>query len=160
MNKKVWDKVLNSKEKVEFEFSISERYCKISFWVFSIISLFFLFPILLLIFSNSKIIAFVLFALLIVFFWFVFIFYTKVSNVFSFTNKRILIHRGWLNTKIISVDYDKITDVIIIQPFIEKLLFKTGEMKINTAGTGSHEIVLRHISEPYEIKKKLDLIRK
>jgi uncharacterized membrane protein YdbT with pleckstrin-like domain len=71
----------------------------------------------------------------------------------------VLIHKGWLSTRLVSVDYDKITDIEVVQPFLEKLIFKTGGLAINTAGTGGREIVLNHIENPFEIKKKLEDIK-
>jgi len=159
MYKKIWDKVLSNEEKVEFEFSISDRYCKFNFWFYSLINLFFILAIFSLLLTQSKATAFMFFVFFEAALWFKFLFYLKASNAYAFTNKRVLIHRGWLNTGVISIDYDKITDIMVIEPFIERILFKTGALKVNTAGTGSHEVVLWYISEPYEIKKKLDLIR-
>ena len=75
------------------------------------------------------------------------------------TNKRILIHKGWLSTQAISVDYNKITDIIVVEPFFSRIFYKSGHLAINTAGTGLHEIVLRNIPTPYETKKIISGIK-
>lgn len=68
-------------------------------------------------------------------------------------------HKGWLSTHLISIDYDKITDIRISEPILDRLITKTGNLVIETAGTGLHGVVLIHLEKPYEIKKKLDEIR-
>ena len=86
-------------------------------------------------------------------------FYKKISRAYAFTDRRIAIHTGWLSTKMISIDYNQITDIKIEEPFLGKIIYKTGVLQIATAGTGSPPVRFRHIKEPYELKKKLDLLR-
>ena len=92
-------------------------------------------------------------ALFPAFYYFV---YLKRSNAYAFTNKRVLIHRGWLSTNLISVDYVKITNIFISQSFFQKILTKTGTIAIDTAGTGGEEVVLKNINNPYKLKQLLD----
>lgn len=143
---KVWDKVLSKGEEVKHSFSIGEKYIKFSLIVWGIISL----PLL---FAFGAGVVVFLIAL------FYFAYYLRVANVYAFTNKRVLIHKGWLSTNAISIDYSKITDVRVREPFIDKILTKTGDIAINTAGTGYTEVVLQHVEKPYEIKKILDEMR-
>jgi len=89
---------------------------------------------------------------------FYYLFYLRVANIYAFTNKRIIIHKGWLSTSLISVEYNRITDVTVREKFIEKLLTNTGDLLIDTAGTSTMEIVLSCVSAPYEKRKKLDQI--
>ncbi|MBU3934362.1 PH domain-containing protein [Patescibacteria group bacterium] len=147
---KVWKKVLNPDEKVEYEFSISERYRKFMmvFLIIIIIPLLFL--------DSSTRIVFV-FAVLAVLFYFGF--YVKIANAYAFTNKRVLIYQGWIATGIVSIDYAKITDITAEEPFFEIIVTKSGTLSINTAGSPQPEVVLKHIDAPYEIKKKLDLLK-
>lgn len=147
---KIWKKVLNPDEKKEFEFSIGERYRK-----FMMIFLTIIIVPLLFIDNATRIVA--LFAFLSILFYFGF--YIKKANAYAFTDKRVLIYRGWIATDIISVDYSKITDIAAEEPFFEKIITNTGNLSINTAGTPQPEIVLKHIDSPYEIKKKLDLLK-
>lgn len=143
---KVWEKTLGSDEKVEFEFSIGDRYRKFGLIVWGVISL----PLLFL--AGLGVITF-----LIALFYYGY--YLKVANAYAFTNKRVLIHRGWLSTHTISVDYPKITDVHITEPFLDRVATHTGNAAINTAGTTRDQIVLQHIERPYEVKKQLDALK-
>jgi len=91
--------------------------------------------------------------------YFYYNFYLRRANIYAFTNKRVLIHKGWLSTSLKSIDYDKITDLSVDQGFFERTFYKTGSITINTAGTGLPEVILRHIDQPYEIKKQLEKIK-
>jgi uncharacterized membrane protein YdbT with pleckstrin-like domain len=144
---KIWKKVLSGDERVEHEFSVGSGYTIYSFVAFCLVALLFL---ILKLFGWGIFISTVglLYAL-----------YLKYANAFAFTNKRILIHRGLLSTKTISVDYNKITDVSVYEPFMERIISHTGNININTAGSGKTEIVLLHVTEPYELKKKLDVLK-
>lgn len=144
---KVWDKTLSENEKVEYEFSVSDRYRKIFLIIWGAISLMLLFVM------GIGLVVF-----LIALFYLGY--YLRVANAYAFTNKRVLIHRGWLSTNAISVDYDKITDVTVVENFFDRLITKTGSLIINTAGTYKHEVILKNIASPYEVKKRLDEIRK
>ncbi len=143
----IWQKVLSEKEKVLYEFSVSGNYSKTYLIIWGVISV----P-LLFIFGLGLI----TFIVALIYYGF----YLKKSNAYAFTNKRILVHKGLLSTNTISVDYNKITDVTISEKFFDKILTKTGSLFINTAGTTFQEIVLTHIDKPYQVKKKLDEIRK
>lgn len=142
---KIWQKTLASDEKTEYEFSIGDKYIKFQLIVWGIISL----PLLLIMGLGF-------FTFLVALFYFAF--YLKAANAFAFTNKRVLVHRGWLSTHMISVDYSKITDIHVVEPFFDRVLTHTGNIAIVTAGTTTDQIVLQHISDPYEVKKKLDAL--
>ena len=143
---KIWKKVLSADEKVEYEFSVGERYTKFGLIVWGIISLFFLFVM------GLGILIF-----LVALFYYGF--YLKTANVYAFTNKRVLIHRGWLSTHMVSVDYSKITDIHVMEPFFDRIITHTGHIAIITAGTTNDQILLQHINIPYEVKKKLDSLK-
>ena len=141
----IWDKTLSKDEKVEYEFSVGSKYITFSLIMWGIISL----PFVL------AIIGVIMFLVALFYFGF----YVKKANTFAFTNKRVLIHRGWLSTRMISVDYSKITDVHVSEGFFERVLTHTGTLAIVTAGSTSDQIVLKHIDAPYELKKKLDHLK-
>lgn len=141
----IWNKTLSNGETVEYEFSVGQKYVKFMLIMWLIISL----PLL---FAG---IGFVI--LLFVLFYFGF--YVKKANAYAFTNKRILIHKGWLSTNTISIDYSRITDVRVQENFFDKLLTHTGDIAINTAGTAMIEVVLKNIEAPYEVKKKMDALK-
>lgn len=143
----IWSKVLREDEKVNYEFSIGKRFRMLGLIPVGIFGLPFLFavpPLGLIIILIGV---------------FYFDYYLKVANAYALTDTRILIHRGWLSTDTISVEYKNITDIRVKEPFIERLLAKTGEISINTAGSGATEIVLKHIQAPYELRKRLEKIK-
>jgi len=143
---RIWDKVLSNGEEVKYEFSISDKYLKFLLVTGILLSIPFMF-------------VFGIGFLLLGFYLFYCLYYAKVANAYAFTNKRILIHRGWLNTSLVSVDYHKITDVFVIENFLDRIFYKSGHLAINTAGTDNHEIILKNIATPYEIKKILDSLK-
>jgi uncharacterized membrane protein YdbT with pleckstrin-like domain len=143
-NNSVWQKILSKDEIVKEEFSISQKYINIwgTFWTI-IMGLF----TIILLGAGALIPAFYYF------------FYLKKANVYAFTNKRILIHRGWLSTNLTSIDYAKITDVFVSEGILQKLITKSGTLKINTAGSGGEEVVLNNVANPYKLKKLLDELK-
>jgi len=145
-HQKIWDKVLGKDEVVKHSFSIGDRYIKFNLIIWGVICL----P-LLFVFGLGLVIFLILL--------FYYGFYLRVANVYAFTNKRVLIHTGWLSTHTTSVDYPKITDVRVQEPFFDKLLTHTGNIGINTAGSGNLEVILKHIEKPYETKKILDELK-
>ena len=48
-------------------------------------------------------------------------FYFKIANAYAFTDHRVLAHRGWLSTNLVSIDYSKITNVTVEEPFFTKI---------------------------------------
>lgn len=142
---KIWKKVLGEGEKVEYEFSIGDKYIKFGLICWGIICVPLLFAL------GLELVVFIIIFLSYM--------YMKFANAYALTNKRVLIHKGLLSTKTISVDYKKITDVLISEPFFDRIITHTGHMVINTAGTGDVEIILKHVQSPYEVKKKLDSLK-
>ncbi len=149
----IWQKVLNSNEEVKYEFSVGKRYRK--FWLVSGLAFsLFLFLCGLLIKSSFGIVMGLIFLTISCFIYW----YKKIANAYAFTDRRVLIHRGWLSTSTQSVDYTKITEVSVVDPIISRLVTKSGHMSIHT-GNIMDAIVLKYVENPYEIKKKLDSLR-
>ena len=142
----IWLKVLSADEKVEYEFSVGNKYREFFLIIYGFFCFLWCFA------SLSTGILFFLAA------WFYYGFYLKVSNAYAFTNKRVLIHKDWLSTRAVSIDYIKITDINVEEPFFDRILTNTGYLTLNTAGTPLSEGVFKHIESPYEVKKHLDLI--
>jgi len=151
---KVWEKILKDGEIVRYEFSISDRYRKLCMTGGMIIGAIIMLTVFKTLYTYAIIGLFIFLASL-----FYFGYYLKTANAYAFTNKRVLIYRGWLTTQTISIDYNKITDVSVIEPILDRVVTKSGYLTINTAGTSQHEVMLKHIAFPYEVKKKLDEIR-
>lgn len=145
-NKKIKNILLSKDEKVESIFSISNSYLILNA-IFGVLISF------LITFSTDLGIL----LLLLVFFYFGF--YLPRANLYIFTNKRVIIHKGWLSLETSSIDYDKITDIKIRQSAFQRLVLKTGHVTISTAGYLDQDFSMRHIDSPYQVKKTLDEIR-
>lgn len=149
---KIWERALIPQEEVKYEFSISSRYRNLCFILSAIVGIWLV---------GIKVYIAGLGIILLSGFYFYFL--IPWSNAFAFTNKRVLIHRGWLGSNLISIDYDKITDIVVEENVIDKFITHSGNLIINTAGTGFPETKqgqkISHIASPYEVKKKLDEIR-
>lgn len=165
MTDKIWKKILGPEEKIEIEFTLGKRYLDaiqygwffFSLFCFLLSSFFLKNPYFIFQFLSKILFIATFFSLLNSFFlpW-----YLRRSNNVAFTTRKILIVRGWLSTKLISIDFDQITDIKVEQNFFEKIAFDTGNLIINTAGTPFPEVTIYHIEDPYKIKVKLDEIRK
>ncbi len=142
----IWEQELSEGEKIAYEFTVGEKYRKYGFISWSIISVFLL-------------LAFGLGILTFLIGLFYFKFYVTTANKYAFTDRRILIRRGWLTVNTISVDYDRITDIRVVQNMMDKAVYATGTLAINTAGSSNTEIILKYIQDPYEVKKQLNKIR-
>lgn len=157
----IWDKILSKDEEVEYEFSIGLKFRLLGLLVFVLMSLaVVIFGLLTPIQTEQISLIIILFGIaLFIFALFYFLFYLKISNVYAFTNRRVLVYRGWLSTSLISINYENITDVTVRERFFEKLITGTGDVVIDTAGTSDFEVVLVSIAAPYEVCKKLENIR-
>lgn len=140
--RKIWSKVLTTGEIVEYEFSLSLRYLYINLTFWAIIGL-------------ATVWIYGLGAVIFLTALFYYGYFLRISNAYAFTNKRILIHRGWLSTSIESIDFSKIVGVNTSQDFVEKIIMGSGRIMIDTAGTNEYEIVLTRIADPYMVKQKL-----
>lgn len=146
---KIWDKVLSPNEIIKYEFSVGPFYRKLCLILWCLFGAMFLF-------SGDTAGVGIIIILLAAFYY---AFYLKVANAYAFSDDRVLIHKGWLSTKLISTEYQKITNVTVHDPFISRIITKTGTLIIDTAGTSGKEIQLTRIERPYEVKKKLDELR-
>lgn len=98
---KIWRKILAPNEEIKYEFSIGKRYCYFWLFLWGLVGL-------ILIFTIPP-----LGILLLLFVLFYFGWYLKIANAYCFTNKRVLVYKGWLSTHLISIDFDKITDITV-----------------------------------------------
>ncbi len=139
----MWEKILSQGEEIKYEFGIGKRYIIIMASLRIILGFIFLAipPV------GLFIIAYGLFG-----YW-----YLQQAYKIAFTNKRVLKHRGWLSTDLISIDYDKITDVKVEEPFIDRIIYGIGYLYISTASTS--DVILDRIENPYEVKKILDNLK-
>ncbi len=82
------------------------------------------------------------------------VFYLKISNEFVFTDQRIIVKKGWLETSVKTIYYNQITDIGVSQSLLERII-KSGTLSISTAGSDGYEAVLYHVRSPYKLKKVL-----
>ena len=148
---KVWKKILSPDEQVKYEFSVGKKYRLTCAALGCLAGL-------VLLFTPSYFIGF----LIIVISVFYFNYFLKWTNAFAFTNKRVIAYRGWLATDLISIDYDKITDIAVDQSIFGKIT-TSGSLVVNTASSSFPELKqeqkIQNIEDPYGTKKKLDEIR-
>ncbi len=86
--------------------------------------------------------------------WFYYFYYLRVSNQYVFTNQRVLIRRGWLNVKTISIHYNRMTDASVKQDIIDRII-KIGTLSLSTAGSEGYKVNLNHIEKPNQRKRDL-----
>jgi len=146
----IWEKVLSEDEKIVHEFGISNNYIMLGMTISIVIGLFAMW------FFGRTWISLVIFSSL----FFYFAFYLKAARAYALTNKRVVIHTGWLSHKTTSLDYEKITDITVEQGFLERKLLKIGGISVHTADAGQKDKKMDHIDDPYGLKKKLDVLRK
>lgn len=80
---------------------------------------------------------------------------------FILTNHRIIEVQGVISKRTISSNFVSITDIIVKQDPVERFIFNTGTIYINTAGSPQAEIILLGIDNPYLYKQKIrDLAEK
>lgn len=159
MANNVWANILEEGEEIKWEFSVGKKYRLLQ-------SLKIVIPGILIIFAGLVSILFALYFIILVvigisltaFGWFDY-WYLKKANNFAFTNKRILCKRGWLGTRLIAVEYKKVTHVVVVQSFWDKFLTNTGYFKIDTAGISGTEIIFSHIEDPYFVRGKMEELR-
>lgn len=82
------------------------------------------------------------------------LFYLRISNEFVFTDQRIIVKKGWIETSVKTISYEKITDVSVSQSILDRII-KSGTLSISTAGSDGYEAVLPNINKPYKLKKSL-----
>lgn len=84
---------------------------------------------------------------------------TEMSRLYVVTNKRVISRHGVLSPQITSVNLNQITDVTVSQNFGEHLIDNIGNIRINTAGSGVHEMIMKNVSDPHSILQKINELR-
>lgn len=78
--------------------------------------------------------------------------YKKITLRYIITEKRVVIKRGLIGQSTVSAEYAKVTDVVVKQGVVGRLLLRTGTIILNTAGTDMSEVVLRWVQDPFKSK--------
>lgn len=148
---KIWKKALSPNEEVKYEFSVGKKYRTYSAALGCAAG-----AILLL--TPAYFVGFLVVIASILYFYY----FLKWTNSFAFTNKRVVAYRGWISSDLISIDYDKITDIAVEQSIFGKIT-NSGNLIVNTASSSFSELKreqkIENIEDPYETKKKLDEIK-
>lgn len=82
-------------------------------------------------------------------------FYLVVSYHYFLTNERVMETVGFLAQRTVSADYKAITDLVVRQDFINRLILNTGTLTANTPGGPGEEITLLNIDNPQARREQL-----
>lgn len=69
------------------------------------------------------------------------------SREYRFSENQLEFYEGFISIEQRNIAYDRITDVSLKKPFLQRI-FDTGTVKINTAGSDSHEIKMSFLNDP------------
>ena len=144
---KLWQKTLNESEKVEYEFGVAPRFKKNNYRAFTVLTILFLIPTIAMPFFLILFIP-----------WLVIVACAYVNfrfTVYALTDRRILVHKGWLSTKTTAIRYEKIVEISVIESFLNRKITQSGNVVIQTSGIG-HDFTLFNVESPYEVKKMID----
>ena len=78
------------------------------------------------------------------------------ANRYLLTTRRVLIKKGLFSVKLTAALFDKITNLVVDQSIIDRLLLHHGTIVINTAGVSKGETVLKYVDYPLELKNLLE----
>lgn len=78
------------------------------------------------------------------------------ANRYLLTTRRIVIKKGLFSVKLTAALFDKITNLVVDQSIIDRLLLHHGTIVVNTAGVSKGEIVLKYVDYPLELKNLLE----
>lgn len=78
------------------------------------------------------------------------------ANRYLLTTRRVIIKKGLFSVKLTTALFDKITNLVVDQSIIDRLLLHHGTIVVNTAGVSKGEIILRYVDYPMELKNLLE----
>ncbi|MGV8171995.1 MAG: PH domain-containing protein [Candidatus Woesearchaeota archaeon] len=76
------------------------------------------------------------------------------SSAYALTDARVMISEGIFTEKSMSCVYSNITNLGLRQSFFDKVM-NTGTISIDTAGSDRMELLLKKISGPFDVKKRI-----
>jgi membrane protein YdbS with pleckstrin-like domain len=148
-----WSQVLTPEEKIITQFSISNKYLSINLAALIILAV--ILVLFTIIFPEYFIFLVCASIISVMFGFVIYSFYLPASEQYALTDKRIVAKQGFFNTNLITVDYDKITDIKVNEYFFSKLVYGCGDLIINTAGSTISEIVMLNIDAPQQIRTQI-----
>lgn len=78
------------------------------------------------------------------------------ANRYLLTTRRVIIKKGLFSVKLTTALFDKITNLVVDQSIIDRLLLHHGTIVVNTAGVSKGEIILKYVDYPMELKNLLE----
>ncbi|MDD5415486.1 MAG: PH domain-containing protein [Candidatus Daviesbacteria bacterium] len=78
------------------------------------------------------------------------------ANRYLLTTRRVIIKKGLFSVKLTAALFDKITNLVVDQSIIDRLLLHHGTIVVNTAGVSKGEIILKYVDSPMELKNLLE----
>lgn len=81
--------------------------------------------------------------------------YLSLFIHYAITDRRVLAREGVLHKRFVTVELHSITDITIQEPFLERLLTKTGTIGVNTAGSPQIELFYRHVHRPFRLRQDI-----
>jgi uncharacterized membrane protein YdbT with pleckstrin-like domain len=144
-----WQRFLVPGEKAVHTFGVSGIYVAV-FW-----GLPFLAVLLLMIASSltSGLLVVLFFILALVFL--IAMLYLLFFVHYVITDRRVMGREGIFHKRFVTVDFRSITDIAVTEPFLERLLTRTGTIAINTAGGPSVELWYRHVRHPFALRQDI-----
>ena len=96
-------------------------------------------------------------ALLVVIWLIALIYWSSLIFIVEYvsTDKKIYKKTGLIWSKVIEIDKRSITDIGVEESLLEKILYKTGSLKLNTAGSDKVEAILVRVANPRKRKDKI-----
>lgn len=76
------------------------------------------------------------------------------SEAYAITDARVMISEGIFTERFMSCVYSNITNLGLKQSLFNKIM-NTGTISIDTAGSDRMELLLRDVSRPFEVKKRI-----
>lgn len=76
------------------------------------------------------------------------------SREYRFFDDAVETYEGWLNLKNDNVSYDMVTDISFDRPVIQRI-FGTGTVRLNTAGSNTHEVHIKYVKDPERVYNRV-----
>ena len=146
---KYWKRFLLPNENIIYMFGVSRSYIVI-FWMVPAMALFALMIYLGLI---NIILGFLV--ALAVLSMSVPIIYLLYFVHYAVTDQRVMTREGILHKRFVTADLPSVTDITVNEVFFERLLTRTGDIGVNTAGSDFVELHFRHIKKPFIIRRDI-----
>ena len=74
---------------------------------------------------------------------------------YAITDRRVMSREGIFHKRFVTVGLRSVTDVMVREPFLQRLITRTGTIGINTAGSPGVELYYRHVRHPFERRKDI-----